>query len=419
MNLLGQFWHYVSKVYDLPRRLRAVRDTRVYPHIPTWQISASLFLGALLRLPSFLQLATDTKRAGWRRLLRFDQPLQDDQLAYVCERYRLDDWRELLGAVNQTLKRNKALESAKIGGLLVVALDANEQFKSRSRCCEACARRTVTVKGPDGKLTEVEEFYHRMVYAQISGPKFSVVLDLEPIRPGEDECSAALRLLGRLRRLYGPRFFDAVTVDAWYTNTPFVRAVRRMGWGVISVLKQERFTAYQETTTLAAAQKPVPLQWEDRQIALREIPHLSLSEDRPEPIRVVVSDETWIETKRVAGKTVRIARQSHWRWIATPELDPYPSQVVWRAGHQRWGIENHAFNELTKYYHLTHCPHHHPVAIPAWLLILLLAFNLFEVFVRLHGKLWQSAGKVTLQSLALNLDRALEHPDELEPLWSG
>ena len=59
------------------------------------------------------------------------------------------------------------------------------------------------------------------------------------------------------------------------------------------------------------------------------------------------------------------------------------------------------------------------MAIPAWLLILLLAFNLFEVFVRLHGKLWQPAGKVTLQSLALNLDRALEHPDELEPLWSG
>ena len=419
MNLLGQFWLYVSKVYDLPRRLRAVRDTRVYPAIPTWQVSGSLFLGALLRTPSFLQLATDTQRAGWRRLLRLHQPLQDDTLDYVCERYRLDDWRELLVAVNQTLKRNKAFESAKIGGLLVVALDANEQFKSRSRCCEACCRRTLTLKGPDGKLSEVEEFYHRMVCAQISGPKFSVVLDLELIRPGEDECGAALRLLGRLRRLYGPRFFDAVTVDAWYTNASLVRGVRRMGWGVISVLKQERFTAYQEATALAASQKPVPLQWEDRQIALREIPHLSLSEERPEPIRVVVSDETWVETKRIAGKTVRTPQRSHWRWIVTPELDPYPAQVIWRAGHQRWGIENHAFNELTQYYHLTHCPHHHPVAILAWLLILLLAFNLFEVFVRLHSKLWQPAGKLTLQSLALNLDRALEHPDELEPLWSG
>lgn len=87
-------------------------------------------------------------------------------------------------------------------------------------------------------------------------------------------------------------------------------------------------------------------------------------------------------------------------------------------GHHRWTIENHAFNELTQHYHLEHCPHHHPVAIIAWLLILVLAFNLFEVFVRLHGKLWQS-GKVTLRELARRLDRSLEHPDELKPLWSG
>jgi hypothetical protein len=372
-----------------------------------------------LRTPSFLQLASDTQRAGWRRLLRLPHALEDDLLDYVCERYRLEDWRELLISVNQTLKRNKAFESAKIGGLLVVALDANEQFKSRSRCCEACCQRTVTVKGSDGELTEVTEYYHRMVYAQIQGPGFSVLLDLEPIRPGEDECAAALRLLGRLRRLYGPRFFDAITVDAWYTNAPFVQAVRRLGWGVISVLKQERFTAYQEATALMATQKPVRLEWEGRQVALREIHDLSLSEERPQPVRVVVSDETWVEKKRIAGKTVRIPRHSHWRWIASPELDCCPAQVIWRAGHRRWGIENHAFNELTQHYHLTHCPHHHPVAIVAWLLILVLAFNLFEVFIRLHSKLWQPAGTVTLQSLALNLDRALEHTDELEPLWSG
>ena len=54
----------------------------------------------------------------------------------------------------------------------------------------------------------------------------------------------------------------------------------------------------------------------------------------------------------------------------------------------------------------------------AWLLILVLGFNLFEVFVRLHGKLWQR-GKIALQALAMRLDRGLEHPEELMPLWSG
>lgn len=67
---------------------------------------------------------------------------------------------------------------------------------------------------------------------------------------------------------------------------------------------------------------------------------------------------------------------------------------------------------------LTHCPHHHPTAVVAWLLILVLAFNLFELFVQVHGKLWQQ-GKVTLQDLAHRLDRGLEHPEQLQPLWSG
>jgi hypothetical protein len=48
----------------------------------------------------------------------------------------------------------------------------------------------------------------------------------------------------------------------------------------------------------------------------------------------------------------------------------------------------------------------------------MLGISLFEVFVRLRGKLWQQ-GKVTLQDLALQMDRSLEHPEELTLLWSG
>ena len=81
-------------------------------------------------------------------------------------------------------------------------------------------------------------------------------------------------------------------------------------------------------------------------------------------------------------------------------------------------MENHAFNELTQHYHLEHCPHHEPVAIVAWLLILVGAFNLFEAFARLNGVLW-GAGRVTLQEMARQLDRGLERWEDLDPLWSG
>jgi hypothetical protein len=52
VNPLAPFWRYRTKVYDLPNRLRAVRDTRLYPEIPTAPVSATLFLGAVLRSPS-------------------------------------------------------------------------------------------------------------------------------------------------------------------------------------------------------------------------------------------------------------------------------------------------------------------------------------------------------------------------------
>jgi nitroreductase len=418
MNRLRQFWHYVEKVFGLPARLWAIRDTRSQPVIPTRVISASLLLGAVVRCPSLLQLQAETARRGWQRLVGWQQSLSDDALGYVLERYRLEDWRAVLVSVNRTLKTNKAFESAKINGRLVVALDGNEQFKSRHRCCPECCQRQLEVKDAAGQVQTVTEYYHRQVYAQLHGPDFSVILDVEPIRPGEDEAAAALRLLGRMRRLYGPRFFDVVTVDAWYATGPFFKAVTRLGWGVVSVLKQERYEIYQEATALSRAQKPRAWQWEDRAVELREVKNLPFTEATLGALRVVLAEERWEDRTRRAGRTERVPRQSHWRWLVSRELDDADATVIWRIGHQRWGVENHAFNELTQHYHLTHCPRHEAAAIQNWLLILVLGFNLFELFARLHGKLWR-AGRVSLQELARQLDRALEVVTELQPLWSG
>jgi nitroreductase len=418
MNRLRQFWHYVAKVFALPTRLRAIRDERPQAVIPTRACSASLLLGAVLRTPSLLQLQAETARRGWQRLVGWPQPVSDDALGYVLERYRIADWRAVLVAVNRTLKANKAFESAKLNGLLVVALDGNEQFKSRCRCCPDCCQRQLEVKDAAGQVQTVTEYYHRQVYAQIHGPDFSVILDVEPIRPGEDEAAAALRLLGRMRRLYGPRFFDVITVDAWYATGPFLKAVQRLGWGVVSVLKQERYEIYQEATALSREQPPRKWRHEERDVDLWEVKDLPFTDAAIGPVRVVLAEERWTERRCQAGRRERVARTSHWRWLVTGELDDAAATVIWRIGHQRWGVENHAFNELTKYYHLTHCPRHEPVAIQVWLLILVLGFNLFELFARLHGKLWR-AGRVTLQELARQLDRALEAVAELQPLWSG
>ena len=416
MNLLRALWRYGNKVFALSQRLGVVGNHRSEPQIPTRSVTATLFLGALLRVGSFLQLQAETARPGWRRLIGWPATISDDALVYALERYRLEDLRQTLVEINRTLKRNKALESAKINGLLVVAIDGNEQFHSRSRCCEACCQRTLELKDQDGQVRQVTEYYHRQVYAQLHGPQLSIILDLEPIRPGEEEAAAALRLLGRMRRSYGPRFFDVVTVDAWYAKEPFLRAVRKLGWPVVAVLKQERYEIYQEASLLSRQQTPKALRVEGREVTLRDVRDLHFGNGRG--MRVVLAEESWEQKKRVGAKTRRETVQSHWRWLTDDQLNAYGPEVIWRVGHQRWGVENHAFNQLTQHYHLSHCPHHEPVAIVAWLLFLVLGLTIFEVFVRLNGKLWRQ-GRTTLKELWRQLDRALEQPAELAPLWSG
>ena len=253
----------------------------------------------------------------------------------------------------------------------------------------------------------VTEYYHFHVFCQLSGPHLSVLLDLEPKREGEDEVAAALRLLQRLRQNYGPRFFDVVVVDAAFAEGPFIRQVEAMGWPVVSVLKQERYEIWQEAQSLTADQPPLQ-SWGDpkqEQVDLWEVT-LPFTESHGGTMRVVHSREQGLEVKQVGGKRERVPYDHTWYWLASRNLDGYAAKTIWAIGHSRWKIENNAFNELTQHWQMEHCTHHHPVAIVAWLLIVIWAFNLFHAYALLCGKSWR-LGKATLQELRRRIDLAM------------
>lgn len=409
MNRLAQFLHYTQKVFHLKTRLRAVRAHRPFAVIPTCAVLLCLMLGVLVRVPSYLNLAQQTRRRRWRHLCGLKESLSDDTLEYVTERLSVEDLRQHLAGIAQTLKANKALESCKIDGLLFLSLDANEHFHSRSRCCPCCCQRQVEVM-VDGQKAKVTEYYHRYVFAQINGPKMNVLIDLEPILPGEEECAAALRLLGRVRRVYGPRFFDAITLDAWYVRGPFLRAVEKLGWAWVVVLKREDMEVYQEAIQLSARVAPPPSFHDEvrqRHVRLWEVKDLHFSQEYGQPVRVVRSEEQWVEKRIEGGEKLSQLRQKKWVWATSGRLDGYGARTIYQAGHRRWGIENKAFNELTQSYHLEHCYHHEPVSMLVQMLILLLGFTLFTAFAQLHCKVVR-LGARTLQALAQELDLALE-----------
>jgi hypothetical protein len=289
-------------------------------------------------------------------------------------------------------------------------LDANEHFHSRSRCCSCCCQREIEVLDAHGQKQTVIEYYHRYVFAQINGPKINVLLDLEPIGPREAEAQAALRLLGRMRRVYGVRFFDAVTMDAWYVQGPFLKAVKKLGWLWQVVLKQERMEVFEEARKLSEGKKPDRAfcdETRERNVQLWAVKDLSFTESYGRPVWVVHSEERWTEKKMVGGEKISQPNGSDWWWMLDEELKGYPLGMAYYAGHRRWGIENKAFNELTQHYHLEHCYHHEPVAMLAQMLILMLGFVLFSAYATLHSQPVR-LGQITMKALAHHLDLALE-----------
>ena len=405
---LSHFVRYAQKRFDLPLLAGCFADSRPQPDIPARAVGLSLILGEVIQLPSLLQLQEETKLPQWQRWVGYRHPISHDTFGYVSERLDPAQLRRAAIWINRKLKRGKAFEANKINGLLAVSLDANEQFCSDHRCCEDCLTREITCKDVAGKEFTKTQYYHKQVYAQLSGPALSVILDVEPMRQGEEECAAALRLLRRMRQKYGVRFFDLVVVDSWYANGPFLKTVvEELGWPVIAVLKQERYEAHQEALALTNGQKPTQVVERDgRQVEIWDVPSVRFTDSYAGPVRVVRVRERWTQRQRVGKQWQTEENEQNWIWVVAGDLDGYDGGAVRDLGHLRWQIENNAFGELTQHWHLTHCAHHHPVAVVALLWIKIIAFTLFHAFAILHGKLFR-LGKTTLQEVRKQIYRSL------------
>jgi hypothetical protein len=406
-NDLSRFVAYAEKHFDLPLLAGCLADGRVDPDIPSRAVGLSLLLGEVAQIPSLLQVAEETKLPQWQRWVGYPEPISHDTFGFASNRMDPEQLRRAARFINRKLKRGKAFEASKTHGLLVVSLDANEQFSSDHRCCADCLTREVSGKDAQGNEIKKTQSYHKQVYAQLSGPRLSVILDVEPMRPGEEECAAALRLLRRMRQKYGPRFFDLVVVDAWYTNGPFLKTVAaELGWPVIAVLKQERYDIYQEALALTPGPPTQVVQRDKRQVEVWDVAALHFSDTYTDPVRVVRVRERWQEQTRLGKTWQTVDKEQTWIWVVAGDLDGYDGAVIRDLGHLRWKIENNAFGELTQHWHLTHCAHHQPVAVQALLWIKIIAFTLFHAFAILHGKLFR-LGKVTLQELRKRIYRSL------------
>jgi hypothetical protein len=281
-------------------------------------------------------------------------------------------------------------------------VDGHEFFSSRKRCCPHCQRRTLTVDGE-----KVTEYYHQGVVCHLIGQELALVLDVELLRPGEGEETAAKRLLERVFTNY-PRFFDVVVADALYFDAPFINFCRDHHKHVIVTAKGENRLLVQDAAGLFAEQPPG--RWVDdhakRTVRFWDEEGFTSCEGVKPPLRFLRTEETVHKRERIAGQWQETDETTTWSWATTLTKAQLSTRGLWRCGHGRWDIENDCFNTLATHWGLNHCFKHTAQAIVNFLLTSFVVYALLQSFWLRNLKPALRAG-LTLIALARELDRGL------------
>jgi hypothetical protein len=307
----------------------------------------------------------------WRRWLGQELP-SADSVGRICSRMDLAGVRASMHEVYSHLKRMKALEPP-VHGLITAVVDAHETTASRRRCCPECCQRTVHTQAGD-----VVEYYHRYSTLRLVGRNLSLMLDAEPVQPGEDELAASRRLVERVVDQY-PRAFDVVAGDAIYANTDWFKFVLAQGKDAVAVLKDNRPNLIADARTLFAALPPSldESAGKRRRRCWDSDRFTSWPELAPQ-VRVVRSLETYTVRRQLDKQEEELT--SDWMWVTTLPIARAPTRAVVDVGHDRWTIENQGFNELVNRWHADHVYKHHPTAMLAFFLFALLCLNVFVAF---------------------------------------
>jgi hypothetical protein len=356
-----------------------MHDGRIRPRIKTSTAISSVLVMLLSRMGSFNALEQTKSCFYWKEEDKKEVLPSADTIGKVTAAVDLATVRPALKQVYVRRKRNKSLKPLfpKLG--FAAILDGHESSASYKRCCCGCLHRKVETESG----TRIQ-FYHRHVTAVLLHKDGVLLLDLEMQRPGEDEVAAATRLLMRLFQDY-PRAFMVVFAVGLYARAPFFKLVKDHGKDAIAVLKDDRRDLFQDAMGLFKQEEPVVFE-RDGGVTCTcwDIEGFTSWQQLGHEVRVVRSLETKTVKSQMTG--LEETRTSDWVWVTTLPKARVDTKPFVTFGHKRWDIENKAFNELVNDWHADHVYKHCPTAIEACWLLTMLAYNLFETFIRLNLK---------------------------------
>ena len=376
--MFRRFWQYATKVFHLPKLIAGMRDSRIHPLYSTQHVWQTVALLLATDRGSLHAIEADRHCRQPRGVKRGTGPPCDDTLGRTFDVLDPEPLRQMLADIEHRLKRNKVLPL--VWNLRFAAVDGHEFFSSRKRHCKDCQERTIKVDGE-----EVTEYYHQGVVCHLVGYNLALPLDVELLRPGEGEVSAACRLLERVFANY-PRFFDAVLGDSLYCEAPFFNFCLQHGKHALAVLKGDERLLKRDAQLQFSQLTPVTFTAKGRQIQAWDLDGFTTMTGVDRKVRVLYSHEDWTTRSRVSGKWELTPESSDWWWATTISVSQLPMQHLWKAGHSRWDIENDAFNTLCKSRALNHCFWHSSRAILNFVLTIFVVYVLVQAFYQRNLK---------------------------------
>jgi hypothetical protein len=376
----------LDKVFDFSSQVEALPDGRTYPWHRGKKIFDAVFLGAACQFRSMHRMERECRPGGV--LSKRIGPLSEDAMGYALERYDARAVFRLGCAVAHQLKRNGVFHSRWSRGLVVAAVDGIEICSSFVRFCEDCMERKI-IHVVEGEPREEIQYYHRICVVTVVSSAFPIPLGIRFQKNGEDEVSCSLALLRELDEQLGKRFLDVLVADALYLQTPFIKAIERLGWEWVINLKENQPELLAEServiSTLAAEKMN-----DHPELQFWHAPEVDwLAADRT--IRVVKTEcrksKKRLRVKRDAQGGKRAEKETVTEtgtnfYASNLELGSVRPVFIHQLGSSRWIIETTVFQTMSTEAHLKRPSVHQGCAraLVVLTMIRVLAYTLTLVF---------------------------------------
>lgn len=342
----------------------------------------SIFILYIARFRSLNQFEEDKNKRFWSKLLIKSKIVRKndiipsiDSIGRISCGIDINDLMIMLRKLFLKLKRQKVFHGKGIG-----IIDGHEVIKTKHRKCKYCLTRKVNTK--HGEKTE---YYHKYSCFMLIYGKYKLLLDIEPVLPGEGELTASKRLLKRVCKNYG-RSFDVVLADGLYLGTNFVRIIEKNNKHFIVVLKDKRRELYKDAMGLRKILSPEKYEESNKKFKVWDIEDLTSWEKYGKKIRVVISKET-TKKRRHSSDYLKTGKKweektdtNNWAWATNIKKKNCSTKLFVSLAHARWKIENEGFNEMVTFWNGNHIFKHDHNSIIIFFLILFIAQMVFHVF---------------------------------------